>query len=197
MSHIVSYCLNMKRLKWMIFSIMLSACESISVAVLSSYFSSRFDFISISMLLLNIPTVVGFSADIYHRYRKNQETRLMGLILSVIGGIDLVIWLMPKPLLWVVPIPWKQSEHMFISIVILCIIKVLGFVTNQIIARNLSDKKLLIIWIAVTIIDCMALFPLLFIKYDQLCPNSLCSDHVCHLCDGLTLQFVRLLQGVS
>ena len=158
MNQIFLYCLNKKRLEWMLVCIMLSVFESISVVVLQqSYSTINFEFISIpqvymvmsTMIFFNIPSIVGFSAGIYNLYQKNPATRLMGLILSTIGGIDVVICLMP--MLW--------HQNIVLSITILCF-KVIGLVTNQIIVRNVSDKRILVFWIAITTLDCIFAFVL-------------------------------------
>ena len=118
--------------------------------------------INIGIIFVNIPTIAGLSADIYSRHQKNQANRLMGLILSTIGGIDLVIWLI---ILIIYNDEFKNSAARYlhnyfadalIKMFIIGIIKVIGVATNQIIVQNVSKKGVLIFWIAITALDCIA-----------------------------------------
>ena len=118
--------------------------------------------INIGIIFLNIPTIAGLSADIYSRHQKNQANRLMGLILSTIGGIDLVIWII---ILIIYYDKFNNSAARYlhnnfydtlIKMFIIGIIKVIGVATNQIIVQNVSNKGVLIFWITITALDCIA-----------------------------------------
>ena len=110
--------------------------------------------INIGIIFLNIPTIAGLSADIYSGHQKNQANRLMGLILSAIGGIDLVIWII------ILIINYDKFNNTVSDALIIMfsigIIKVIGVATNQIIVQNVSNKRVLIFWIAITALDFIA-----------------------------------------
>ena len=110
--------------------------------------------INIGIIFLNTPTIAGLSADIYSRHQKNQANRLMGLILSTIGGIDLVIWII------ILIINYDKFNNSVPDALIIMfnigIIKVIGVATNQIIVQNVSNKRVLIFWIAITALDFIA-----------------------------------------
>ena len=123
--------------------------------------------INIGIIFLNIPTIAGLSADIYSRHQKNQANRQMGLILSTIGVIDLVIWLI------ILIICYHEFNNSVPDALIIMfnigIIKVIGVATNQIIVQNVSNKRVLIFWIAITALDCIASLATYipnFISYD-------------------------------
>ena len=163
MNQIVLFGLN-KKSPWMILCIMLSVLESILVTVIFSISASNLYLCMIAMfttIFFNFPAIAGFSADIYNRYPKNQATRLMGLILSAIGGIDLVIWLILQISLW----RKRSLKNIFTLITILGPTKVIGLLTNQIIVKNVSDIRFLIFWIAITTLDCIFPFVNITVNY--------------------------------
>ena len=143
------------------------------------------------IVFFNLPTITGLSADIYNCYQRNQANKWMGLILSTIGGIDLLIWLMLMLMLinyygdfaidsldydygYTEKVPKNYNynfskNYTLIKIILINIVKFVAFVNNQIIAQNVSNKIALIFWIAITALDCIASLATYipnFISYD-------------------------------
>ena len=141
------------------------------------------------IVFFNLPTITGLSADIYNCYQRNQANKWMGLILSTIGGIDLVIWLIKLITYYGDSLhygfnstlndygydghheDYKDGNANFsknyktIKIILISIVKFFALANNQIIVQNASNKRAWILWIAITVLDCIA--SLAFISYDH------------------------------